>query len=117
MLASIALALSSAWAHGPQVPVLTYVSGGEHPVISDAQRAASGGILGFEGGRVVKQQSDGSYWLFTAEFKGPPVNANMRIAIWRANNTAAAFRRKQNANSAQSCRHLSTWAAGRHQLA
>ena len=71
MLASIALALSSAWAHGPQVPVLTYVSGGEHPVISDAQRAASGGILGFEGGRVVKQQSDGSYWLFTAEFKGP----------------------------------------------
>jgi len=72
----------------PQLPVLTYTGGGDVPVISDAQREASAG-RGFEGGRAVRQP-DGSVWLFTAEFQGLPVNANMRIAIWRANSTAAA---------------------------
>jgi hypothetical protein len=74
----------------PQLPVLTYHSGGDVPVISDAQRSASPANRGFEGGRVVRQP-DGSVWLFTAEFKGLPVNANMAIAIWRANSTTAAM--------------------------
>ena len=85
------LAVVACLAKLPQLPVLTYVDGGEEPVVSDAQRSAAAG-RGFEGGRVVRQ-ADGSLWLFTAEFKGLPVNANMRIAIWRSNSTAAGAKR------------------------
>jgi hypothetical protein len=72
------------------LPVFEYVDGGEVPVISDEQRMAEVGY-GFEGGRVVKQ--NGTYWLFTAEFKGLPINANMRIAVWNATKPSGPWQR------------------------
>ena len=59
-----------------QRPTFTYVSGGVTPSIPDAAREAEAGY-GFEGGRVVRE--GGAAYLFTAEFKGWPINANMRI--------------------------------------
>ena len=37
---------------------------------------------GFEGGRTIRMPN-GTTYLFTAEFKGWPVNANMRLGLWR----------------------------------
>ena len=59
-----------------QRPTFTYVSGGVTPSIPDGAREAEAGY-GFEGGRVVRE--GGAAYLFTAEFKGWPINANMRI--------------------------------------
>ena len=72
----------------PQRPAFTLITGGVTPVISDAQRAADAGF-GFEGGRVVRTSRRGTLYYFTAEFQGWPINANMRLAIWRSTNRTA----------------------------
>jgi len=78
----------------PQRPTFTYLTGGARPVVSDAQRRRETGAnnlpgYGFEGGRTVRL-ANGSTYLFTAEFQGWPINANMRLALWRANGSGAA---------------------------
>ena len=73
--------ISPAEPEGPVLPTFQWLSGGSEPSISDTQRRTAGAGQGFEGGRVVR--ANGAIYLFTAEFKGWPVNANMRIAIWR----------------------------------
>ena len=95
----------------PPLPTFRFVSGGVAPIISDKVRAAHAGY-GFEGGRTVKV--NGTTYLFTAEFRGWPVNANMRLGLWKSNSVfdAASWTRVgtvADASSAGDPTSVATW--------
>eukprot|EP00747_Dinoflagellata_sp_TGD_P025367 gnl/TRDRNA2_/TRDRNA2_131203_c0_seq1.p1 gnl/TRDRNA2_/TRDRNA2_131203_c0~~gnl/TRDRNA2_/TRDRNA2_131203_c0_seq1.p1 ORF type:complete len:549 (+),score=78.85 gnl/TRDRNA2_/TRDRNA2_131203_c0_seq1:106-1752(+) len=58
-------------------------------------RHGPGIMLGYEGGKVVRDDDTGIYWLFTAEFRGQPVNAYMAIASYTAPSILGPWKRKE----------------------
>merc|ERR1719353_948328 len=87
-----ALASSRAAAVAPNGPVLHFLHQ-EKQAVLDARSTpgTEDNMFGFEGGRVIKE--NGMYYYFTAELFRFPVDANMRIALWRAPHVQGPWKR------------------------
>lgn len=81
-----------AFCSGGPAPHLHFVHQERQPVLdSRATPGTEDNMFGFEGGRVIKE--NGAYYYFTAEMFRFPVDANMRVALWRASRMSGPWRR------------------------
>jgi len=97
---AIAVALWAGYAvvadvRAPPSCTLRVVNTSHTPVIDAGHSTAAwaaGVQFGFEGGRAIAG-ADGTTFLFTAELFKDPVDANMRVAVWRRDATSSSWAR------------------------
>lgn len=88
----VATGAAVASASTSKAPVLHFLDQEMRPVLDTrATPGTEDNMFGFEGGRVIKE--NGVYYYFTAEMFRFPVDANMRVALWRATHLTGPWQR------------------------
>jgi len=91
-LCALVLSTSSETINQRTKPVIQFLYEETKPVLdARATPGTEDNMFGFEGGRVIKE--GGKYYYFTAELFRFPVDANMRIALWRADQMSGPWHR------------------------